>query len=108
MSDDIITTTLTVVTTGDHALVSTPGAGKYLTLFTLGASNTSATEVIVTFKEGSGFARWSMKLAPTGGGFVLDLSEPWKLPLDTGLHVEIDVAVTDVRFSCRTSVTGLG
>ena len=108
MSDEIITTTLTVDSLGDHILVSTPGTGKYLNLFSLGVSNTSSTDVIVRVKEGSGFPRWVMKLASNGGGYVLDLSEPWKLPLDTGLHVEIDTAVTDVRFNCRTSVTGLG
>lgn len=87
--------TQTVV--GPTALLSAPAAGNSIHVTSIMATNSSATQTIINFRDGA-TDRIGGVLAPAGGGFAMSpISPPWKLTAATALNVTLSVAVTDVR-----------
>lgn len=87
----------TVTALGPTAVVAAPAAGNSIHVTGVMATNSSATQTIVTLRDGT-TDRLSSVLAPAGGGFVMTpISPPWKLTAATALNVTLSVAVTDVR-----------
>jgi hypothetical protein len=97
--------TVTLTTTVNAALLSTPGAGLSRHVSRILVGNTSATLTRVDLVEGGtdgatdGTIFQSQPLAANGGGYVFAFDPPYKLPADTALKARLGAAVTDVRVS---------
>ena len=96
--------TVTLTTTTQTDLKAAPGAGKFLHVTHLTASNTSSTAVRLDVKDGT-TVKYSHMLAADGGGFVIQFGEfGWKLADNAALKVQLSAAVTDVRVTAHVWV----
>lgn len=92
--------TQTLSNTADTELVAAPGSGISLYVHSIVISNGSPTFTRIDIRE-STTVKWSLYLAPNGGGAVITLDRPWKLAANTNLKVQLGTspASLDVRVS---------
>lgn len=82
---------------GPTALLTAPAAGNSIHVTAILATNSSATQTTINFRDGA-TDRVGGVLAPAGGGFAVSpFTPPWKLTAATALNVTLSTAVTDVR-----------
>jgi hypothetical protein len=88
------TTTLTTISS--TLLITAPGAGINTYVRSMTVSNTSATGVRLDILDGA-TVKFSMFIAPSGGGYTWLPRRPLKLTANTALNGQLSAAVTDIR-----------
>lgn len=69
--------------------IAAPGVGLTLHITGLHGSNSGATGTLIDFRNGVGSAnnKYSFFMAPSGGGFSVNLTKPWELTVNTLLEI---------------------
>ncbi len=83
----------TAAVTTNTALIPAPGAGLSIYVTSMEGSNEGAAGTRLTFYDGA-TARYARFMASAGGGFVTNLTTPWKLTAATALNYQVSVATT--------------
>lgn len=83
-------TPITTATNTDA--VAAPGAGKYLQVWRLHASNKSATPVVVSWRDGASGALLFETNLPQNGVISMKLNGDWDLTANTKLVINTDAA----------------
>jgi len=90
----------TLTTTSDVSVITAGGAGIRNYITSISASNTSATNVRVDFKDGTTIIA-SFFLAASGGGVTHTMLVPIRGTANTAFNAALSAAVTDVRVSAQ-------
>jgi len=90
----------TLTTTSDVSVIAAGGAGIRNYITSISASNTSATNVRVDFKDGTTIIA-SFFLAASGGGVTHTMLVPIRGTANTAFNAALSAAVTDVRVSAQ-------
>lgn len=77
------------------SVIASPGAGLSIYVTDMAGSNEGATASAIVFSEGAATpVRYRRLMSVSGGGFVMNLKTPWKLPANTALWAAVTVATT--------------
>ena len=98
--DQLVNGVATLTSTGDSAIIAAGGAGIRNYITSLTASNTSASDVRVDFKDGTTVVM-SFYLAASGGGAAHVMPVPIRGTANTAFNAALSAAVTDVRVSAQ-------
>jgi hypothetical protein len=97
---DYVSGVATLTATADTAVIVAGGTGIRNYITSISASNTSATNVRVDFKDGTTIMA-SFFVAASGGGATHTMPVPLRGTANTAFNAALSAAVTDVRVSAQ-------